>query len=439
MALNRTHDASATSWIRSANADGADFPIQNLPFAAFRRRGSSEPFRGGVAIGDRVLDLAELWATDLLTGVAADAARACVRPVLNDFIEMGPGAWTALRAGLFDLLHAGASQAVMVTVEKCLIDIANAEYAVPTRVGDFTDFYTSLHHAVNIGKLFGIEKPSPNFYTMPIAYHGRSSTIGVSGQSVPRPKGQILSDPHGTVVFGPSKRLDYEMEIGIIVGPGNARGERISLRDADEHLFGMCLLNDWSARDIQVWEYQPLGPFNAKNFATTISPWIVTLEALEPFRVSPERDDGAPALLDYLRCERNQAQGAFDIRLEVWLQASVDRRTSAPPVRVSSTSFRHQYWTAGQMLAHHTSGGCAMQSGDILGSGTVSGPGDGEAGALIEVTRAGATPLSLGDGEVRAFLEDRDTVIMRGWCTRPGFRRIGFGECRGQVMEAVLD
>jgi fumarylacetoacetase len=427
------------SWIPSANAAGADFPIQNLPFAAFRRRGSSEPFRGGVAIGDRVLDLASLSASGLLAGMAADAARACAWPVLNDFIAMGHGAWSALRAGLFDLLHASASQVVIAAVQRSLIDSGNTEYAVPTTVGDFTDFYTSLYHAVNIGKLLGIEKPSPNFFTMPIAYHGRSSTIGVSGQSVPRPKGQIRSDTNDTLVFGPTKRLDYEMELGIVVGPGNVRGERIALSDADAHLFGMCLLNDWSARDIQIWEYQPLGPFNAKNFATTIAPWIVTLEALEPFRVPHEHDDEAPPLLDYLRCERNQAQGAFDIQLEVWLQVSRDQCASGRPIRVSSTSFRHQYWTAGQMLAHHTSGGCAIRSGDILGSGTVSGPNDGEAGALIEITRAGANPLSLGDGEVRAFLEDGDTVIMRGWCARPGFRSIGFGECRGQVTEAVRD
>lgn len=439
MPVNQTHDESATSWVHSANMDGADFPIQNLPFSEFRRHGTVASFRGGVAIGDRIVDLASLSVSGLLTGLAADAARACAQPVFNDFLTMGQPAWSALRGALFDLLHVNASQDVVTTVEESLVDMATAEYAVPTRIGDFTDFYTSIHHAVNIGKLFGIEKPSPNFYTMPIAYHGRTSTIGVSGQTVPRPKGQIRIDSQTEPVFGPTRQLDYELELGIIVGPGNTRGARIPLSDADAHLFGMCLLNDWSARDIQSWELQPLGPFNAKSFATTISPWIVTLEALAPYRVPLAREDGDVPLLDYLRCERNQSKGGFDIQLEVWLQASVDQDQSASPVRISSTSFRHQYWTAGQMLAHHTSGGCAVRSGDILGSGTISGPTDSEAGAMMEITRAGANPVSLGDGEQRAFLEDGDTVIMRGWCSRPGFRRIGFGECRGQVVEPVLD
>jgi fumarylacetoacetase len=307
-------------------------------------------------------------------------------------------------------------------------------------IGDYTDFYTSIHHALNIGKLFGIADVSPNFRWLPIAYHGRVSSIGVSGQGVRRPMGQVKPPSEASPRLAACAWLDYELELGLVIGPGNALGEAVSVAEAEDHLFGVCLLNDWSARDIQGWEMAPLGPFQAKNFATTVSPWIVTLDALAPYRCPWTRAPGEPEPLPYLDDAQIRAAGGLDIRLEVALESAARRAAGLGPVPLTATSFRHQYWTPAQMLAHHTVGGCNLQPGDLIGSGTISGPAAAEAGAMMELTQAGRAPLRLagpdGSVEERSFLADGDAVIFRGHCEAPGRARIGFGECRGTVLPA---
>jgi fumarylacetoacetase len=432
---NETHDPSLRSWVESANAAGADFPIQNLPFGVFRRKGSNEAFRGGVAIGGEILDLGAAHKVGAFSGEAAAAAN-CAGATLNAFMAMGPGAWSALRLGLSRTLREGA--ALEGRLRACLVPQAQAEHALPARIGDYTDFYASVHHATTVGRMFRPDNPLlPNYKWVPIGYHGRASSIGVSGQSFPRPLGQTMPPGAETPAFGPSKRLDYELEVGVYVGVGNAPGERVPIGTAESHLFGLCLLNDWSARDIQAWEYQPLGPFLAKSFATTVSPWIVTLEALAPHRVGWTRPAGDPQPLPYLDSPEARAHGAFDVALEAWLETAKMRAAGEPPVRLSRTSFRHAYWTIGQMLAHHTANGCNLQPGDLLGSGTQSGPTPEEAGSLLELSLGGKTPVKLPNGEVRGFLEDGDTVILRAAAELPGRPRIGFGECRGTVEPAV--
>ncbi len=442
--LNHTHDAGARSWLASANAPGTDFPIQNLPVAVFRRADSGETFRGGVAIGDQIVDLAAMSALGILHGPAERAAQAvaqaCARPALNDFMALGPAAWRALRHGLFTLLDSSAAS-TSTTVGSCLVPQREAEYSVPTRVGDYTDFYTSYHHGLNIGKLFGIEEVPLNFHHIPIAYHGRASSVVISGTPVRRPLGQSKAPGASAPSFGPCAWLDYELELGIFVGAGNALGSPVPLRDAESHLFGICLLNDWSARDIQGWEMQPLGPFLAKNFATTISPWIVTMEALAPYRTAWQREAPAPQPLPYLDSAATRTHGALDIRLEVGLETPSLRAAGVGPARLTRTSFRHQHWTVAQMLAHHTVGGCNLQPGDLLGSGTISGPTAEEAGAMMELSHAGRQPVRFEGGagqvEERGFLADGDAVVFIGWCERAGFARIGFGECRGTVLPAI--
>lgn len=437
-ALDFTHDANARSWLASANAAGCDFPIQNLPFSVFRRRGSTEAFRGGVAIGDQVLDLAKLGATAVLDGTALNSAGAAAQSTLNEFFALGPAAWRALRHALFALLQEGAAQAD--TVRACLVPQAEIEHVLPARIGDYTDFYTSLDHALNcIRIMYPGADVTPNFRWLPQAYHGRVSTIGVSGQQFHRPMGQFIPPGASVPVFQPCARMDYEMELGVWIGQGNAMGQRIPLDQADAHIFGISLLNDWSARDIQVWEMTPLGPFHAKNFATTVSPWIVTLDALAPYRTAWTRPAADPQPLAYLDAPANREAGALDIRLEVWLHSERARREGRGPARLSSTSFRHQYWTIAQMVAHHTAGGCSLNPGDLIGSGTISGPGPGEAGAMIELAHGGQKPVPLGDGDIRGFLKDGDAVVMRGWCEKPGAARIGFGECLGTVLPALED
>ena len=434
--IDHTHDANARSWLASANAAGTDFPIQNLPFSVFRRGGTQEAFRGGVAIGDQVLDLAALAGTGPLQGPALQAARAAAQAALNDFFALGPAAWRALRHALFALLKDDAP-AQTALVRDCLVPQREAEHTVPARIGDYTDFYTSLDHAVNCTRLMLADGDvTPNFRWLPIAYHGRVSTIGVSGQQFHRPMGQVMPPGAKAPVYQACARMDYELELGIWIGQGNAAGEPIDIAQAEQHIFGICLLNDWSARDIQVWEMAPLGPFLAKNFATTISPWIVTLDALAPYRTAWPRPATDPQPLAYLDSPANREAGAIDIRLEVWLESQRARHEGRGPARLSSTSFRHQYWSVAQMVAHHTVGGCALNSGDLLGSGTISGPGPGEAGAMIELAYGGTRPVPLGDGEERGFLQDGDAVMLRGWCEKPGAARIGFGESRGQLLPA---
>lgn len=441
MHLDRTHDAGIKSWLASANGPSCDFPLQNLPYAIFRRKGASEEFRAGIALGDQVIDLAALLRERCLSGLAMQAAVACTQPSLNAFFAMGPQAWRALRYAVFGLFEAPAesvpAQHESDVLRRCLVPQTQVEYSLPARIGDYTDFYTSIDHARNIVKLLRPDPVlSPNFQWMPLAYHGRASSIGVSGQQVRRPLGQKRAAGQSAPEVSACARLDYELELGIFIGVGNAQGEPIPLARAEEHVFGLCLLNDWSARDIQMWESTPLGPFLAKNFATTVSPWIVTMDALAPFRHAWERPAEDPQPLAYLDAPVNRREGGIDIQLEVWLESEQQRTSRASTTRLSSTSFRHQYWTVAQMVTHHTMGGCNLQSGDLLGSGTISGPAATEAGALIELTAAGKTPVALGNGEVRSFLEDGDAVIMKGWCERPGFARIGFGENRGEVLPA---
>ena len=435
--LNPTHDPAARSWLASANQRGGDFPIQNLPFAVFRVRGTAEPFRGGVAIGDQVIDLARLSQAGCLKGLALDAAKAGAQTTLNALMAMGPAAWSALRHGLFGLLQADAGASVQQAVQACLVPQSQVEYTVPAQIGDYTDFYTSVHHATNIGKQFRPANPLlPNYKWVPIGYHGRASSIGISGQSFARPKGQLKAPDAEVPVLAPSKRLDIELELGIFIGQGNAQGEPIEIGDAENHVFGICLLNDWSARDIQGWEYQPLGPFLSKNFASTISPWIVTLEALAPYRVPFVRAGGDPQPLPYLDSAANRAGGSLDIQLQVGLQTRRMREAGQPDAQICRTSYRHAYWTVAQMVAHHTVNGCNLQPGDLFGSGTLSGPTLDQAGALIELTQGGKNPIALPNGENRTFLEDGDAVVLRGWCEKPDAARIGFGECRGTVLPA---
>ena len=433
--LNETHDPALRSWVASANLAGSDFPIQNLPFAVFRRRGTLEAFRGGVAIGDQILDLAALVAAGMFSAEATTAVQAGAQDKLNALMALGANAWSALRLALSRALREGAAGQDQLAA--CLVPQSEAEYGVPARIGDYTDFYTSVHHATNIGRQFRPDNPLlPNYKWVPIGYHGRASSIGVSGQRFHRPVGQTLPPGATQPVFGPSQRLDIELELGIFVGTGNALGEPVAMAQAEAHVFGLCLLNDWSARDLQAWEYQPLGPFLSKNFATTISPWIVTLEALAPYRVPFLRPEADPQPLPYLDSEANRRQGSLDIQLQVGLTTPRMRDAGQGEATICRTSYRHAYWTMAQMVTHHTVNGCNLQPGDLFGSGTLSGPTLDQAGALIELTTGGTHPLQLPNGESRTYLEDGDAVVIRGWCEKAGAARIGFGECLGTVLPA---
>ena len=434
MSMNKTHDPALQSWVGSANLPDADFPVQNLPFAVLRRRHSDEVFRVAVAIGDFALDLSSLQKTGLLTAKELDA---CVASSLNEFMSLGSASWSVLRAELSVMLTEGYAGCDLIRA--CLIPLSDVEYALPAVIGDYTDFYTSIHHATNIGKLFRPDNPLlPNYEYVPIGYHGRSSSIGVSGQTFHRPVGQLKLPEKEAPIVAPCRRLDYELEVGIFVGPTNSSGYAVPIEDAEDHIFGLCLLNDWSARDIQAWEYQPLGPFLAKNFASTISPWIVTLEALAPFRAEFERDSARPAPLPYLSSSKNSTTGAVDLQLEVLIQTSRMLQEGKSPERLSLSNFTDSYWTMAQMLTHHTVNGCNLRPGDLLGSGTMSGSTHGSQAALIEITEGGKSPVTLGNGEIRTFLEDGDTVIMRARCERAGATSIGFGEVVGTVAPAAV-
>ena len=437
LTLNETHDPALRSWLESANQAGIDFPIQNLPFAVFRRQGTTEVFRGGVAIGEQILDLAAAAASGAFTGNAAAALHAATGETFNPLMALGQPTWSALRLELSRALRVGASAQSLLA--SCLVPQRDAEFTVPARIGDYTDFYTSVHHATNIGRQFRPDNPLlPNFKWLPIGYHGRASSIGVSGQSFTRPVGQTMPAGATEPLFGPCKRLDYELELGVFVGSGNALGKPIPVAEAEASVFGLCLLNDWSARDIQAWEYQPLGPFLSKNFATTISPWIVTLEALAPYRVAFTRPASDPQPLPYLDAPANSAQGAIDVQLEVLLQTQSMRELGQAATRLTRSSYRHAYWTIAQMVAHHTVNGCNLQAGDLMGTGTLSGPTLEEAGALIELTVGGKKPLTLPNGQTRTYLEDGDAVLLCGWCEKAGAARIGFGQCVGTVLPSNI-
>ena len=434
-ALNATHDSSLRSWLEAANQPNSDFPIQNLPFAIFRRAASQEPYRGGVAIGDQIVDLQALHLRRPFAGDAAQVLAAGTDSSLNRLMSLNPSALAEFRAALSGLLRGGSPWEAQLRAD--LVPQSAAEFDLPARIGNYTDFYSSIHHATSVGRLFRPTNPlTPNYRWMPIAYHGRASSIGVSGQSFCRPLGQSMPAGAERPVFGPSRRLDYELELGIFVGRGNPLGEPIPVSSGEQHIFGLCLLNDWSARDLQSWEAQPLGPFLGKNFATTISPWIVTLEALAPFRAPMLRPSDEPAMLAYLDAPALRESGAIDIELEVYLQSAAMRASGAPAERISRSNFRDAYWTMAQMIAHHTVGGCNLLPGDLLGTGTQSGPAPQEAGSLLELSVGGAQPITLADGEKRAFLADGDRVELRAACGRPGYARIGFGCASGIVRPA---
>lgn len=432
--LNETHDPRQDSWLASAN-DDSEFPVQNLPYSVFRRAGSNEAWRGGVAIGDQVLDMESLVATGLCSGLAEDSMRLAARAPLNAFMASGPDAWAAVRSTLFQALRRGAPS--QDKVRACLLPQDEAEHAIPATIGDYTDFYTSIHHARNVGRQFRPDNPVlPNYRWVPIGYHGRSSSIVLSGKPVRRPWGQTAPAGAGAPDFQPCKRLDYEIELGAYIGPGNALGQPVTIGTAESQLFGVCLLNDWSARDVQSWEYQPLGPFLGKSFATSVSPWVVSLEALAPFRSPLSREPGEPDPLPYLSSAHNAEQGAFDIQLQVWLQTKRMRQDAIEPKLLSQTSFRLAYWTLAQLVTHHTSNGCNLRPGDLLGTGTQSGPSASELGSLLELTLNGQTPIDLS-GETRTFLEDGDQVTFRAFCERPGATKIGFGSLCAEILPAV--
>ena len=416
-----SNDPALQSWVASANAPGCDFPIQNLPFGRFRTAGERD-WRIGVAIGDQVLDLRRAGVID-----GND---------MKALLQLAPPARRALRDTISAGLREGSTQ--RATFEAALLPQSGVALGLPCEIGDYTDFYVGIHHAEAVGRQFRPDNPLlPNYKWVPIGYHGRASTIQPSGTSFRRPRGQTRAPDAQEPALNPSARLDLELELGIFIGQPNAQGEPIAIEDAEDHVFGITLFNDWSARDLQAWEYQPLGPFLAKNFASTVSPWLVTLEALEPFRKPFTRPAGDPRPLPYLDAPANSERGAIDIGLEVWLQTAQMARDGHPGDCISRSNFADAaYWTMAQLVAHHTVNGCSLQPGDLLGSGTLSGPKPEQAGSLLELTVGGKQPLTLSNGEQRTFVQDGDSIILRGFCERDGARRIGFGECRGTVLPA---
>ena len=435
MTIDKTHDPALKSFVPSANAVDCDFPIQNLPYGAFRRRSVTGAPRIGVAIGDQILDVAAV--ADLLDDAAGHAAAACAVPHLNALMELGPASWAALRSGLSQLLSTGTADR-RSRVERHLTPIAAADLFVPVKIGNFTDFFASIFHATNAGRLFRPDNPlMPNYKYVPVAYHSRASSVRVSGTPVRRPSGQTKRGEDAAPVYRPARSLDYELELGFYIGRPSTLGTPVPIVEAGAHVFGYCLLNDWSARDIQAWEAQPLGPFLAKNFATTVSPFVVTAAALAPFRTAAfARPAGDPAPLPHLTAPQDQATGGLDITMEAHILTAKMRDEGAPPFRLSRGSFAQVYWTVAQMVAHHASSGCNLEVGDLMGSGTVSGPEAESWASLLELSRGGREPIALPNGEQRRFLEDGDEVIFRGYCERAGSARIGFGECRAVIESA---
>lgn len=429
LTIDETHDPLASSWVPGAD-EHADFPVQNLPLGIFSPPGDALP-RGGVAIGDQVLDLDA--ASALLEGEAVRAARLAVAPSLNALFTEGNGLANALRQGVFGLL---TDRARANTVRAALYPAADCTLHLPFAIADYTDFYAGINHAENVGRLFRPDNPLlPNYKHVPIGYHGRASSIRPSGNVVRRPNGQRRAPDADVPVFGPTQRLDYELEMAIWVGKGNTLGAPVPIAEADGHIAGLSILNDWSARDFQAWEYQPLGPFLAKNFHSTISPWVVTAAALQPFRVAqPERPEGDPAPLPYLYDARDQATGAYAVKIEVHLITARMRMECTAPFRLSRGPMTSMYWTAAQLIAHHTVNGCNLQAGDLLGTGTLSGVERDSFGSLLELTEGGKRAISLPNGEQRTFLEDGDEIVMTATAEAEGYRRIGFGECRASVV-----
>ncbi len=440
MLTNKTHDPQLTSWVESANDPGSDFPIQNLPYGAFDRADDPDFVPHiGVAIGDMVFDITRAVDMEFLP-LPEEVAFDFTVGELNGFLAAGADVWAQVRAILSDLLR--SDNPTLRDDDdlraQLLVPMSDVELAAPVGVGDYTDFYASIHHATNVGSMFRPDNPLlPNYTHVPIGYHGRASSLMISGTPIIRPKGQLKPDD-GPPEYGQCKLLDYEMEMGFFVGRGNDLGDTINIGDVRDHLFGMVIVNDWSARDIQKWEYQPLGPFNAKNFATTVSPWIVTLEALAPFRIAgPPREGDQPNPLPYLQAPDDEhGHWGIDMEVEVLIASEQMRRDGAKPVMISRGNFNEMYWTIAQMLVHHASSGCNMQPGDLLATGTISNASEDSRGCLLERTWRGENPIDLPDGTQRKFLLDGDEVIMRAYCEREGARRIGFGECRGVIAPA---
>jgi fumarylacetoacetase len=434
-AIDETHDPKRASWIASAQGH-AEFPIQNLPLGVFSVDGDAP--RGGIAIGESIFDLKAALAAGLFAGEAEQAAMAAAGAVLNPLLALGGGPRRALRRRVSALLAAdGADRTKLEKLAKTLLhEAARCTVQLPAKVGAFTDFFAGIHHATNAGLRRNANPPlTPNYKYVPVAYHSRASSVRASGAPVRRPHGQRELGDAVEPVFGPSLKLDFELELGTWIASGNALGEPIPIGRADEHVAGLCLLNDWSARDIQRWESAPLGPFLAKNFCTTVSPWIVTAEALAPFRIAqPPRPAGDPRPLPYLWDDADQKCGAFDIELEAWLSTAAARAKKLPPQRLAQSNTKHLYWTVAQMVAHHTSSGCNLEAGDLFGSGTISAPDPSGYGSFAELSFDGKRPLALACGESRAFLEDGDELILRAHARREGRVAIGFGECRGTIM-----
>jgi fumarylacetoacetase len=431
MKLNETHDPSLQSWVESANSH-SDFPIQNLPFGIFKTRNGSDNFRAGIAIGDQIVDLRAAHKAGVFDMDLTPALRLLYQDSLNDFMALGQVTWSQVRLELSRALRKGA--AAQSQLSTCLLEQSNAVYKVPARIGDYTDFYSSIHHATNVGKLFRPDNPLlPNYQWVPIGYHGRSSSIEVSGHSFHRPQGQLKAPDSDAPTLAPCKRLDYELEVGIYIGAGNDLGQAIPLQQAEQHVFGVCLFNDWSARDIQAWEYQPLGPFLSKSFASTVSPWIVTTEALAPYREAWTRPEDHPQPLPYLDSDELRESGAVNMNLEVLLKTKNMKQAQ----RLALSNFKDSYWSISQMVTHHSVNGCNLMPGDFFGSGTQSGDKQDSMGALLELTEGGKNPVTLSSGEQRTFLEDGDTVILRGWCENETHPRIGFGEASATVLPAV--
>lgn len=444
--INETHDPDLKSWVESANSPGTDFPIQNLPYCFIESYEHNCYVEPAIRIGDQYLRIRACVYAGLFDDIGGYLSRGILEKVvlgehaLSGFIKLDRERRLAIRRQLIKILRNDIDEPTRIRTARFLIPAStnDLEVYVPFEIGDYTDFYCSIYHATNVGSMFRPDNPlMPNYKYIPIAYHGRASSIVVSGTGIKRPEGQNRSDQDKPPVFVPARNLDYEMELGFFVGKGNNLGTRISIRNAEDHIFGVCLVNDWSARDIQAWEYQPLGPFLAKNFATTISPFVVTMEALAPFRTTAfERDPNDPQPLGYLSDEQNQKFGGLDINLEVYIQTEKMRNDNIDPFLLSRSNTKDLYWTIGQMLTHHASNGCNLQTGDLMATGTVSGKSKQERGCLLELTWRGTEPIELPSGEQRRFLEDGDEVIMRGFCEREGFRRIGFGECRGRIIPA---
>ena len=423
--VDASHAPDLLSWLESANEAATDFPIQNLPFGRFRRRDLGGAWRIGVAIGDQVLDLVQAALID-----SQD---------MHQLMRQGPEPRQAMRQAISKGLRQGSADEALFRA--ALLPMDQVEMGLPCEIGDYTDFYTSIHHATTVGKLFRPDNPLlPNYQWVPIAYHGRASSVAVSapglGHTFVRPKGQVKAPDADAPLLKPSGRLDFELELGAFIARPNLLGEPVAMAEAEEHVFGLALFNDWSARDIQAWEYQPLGPFLSKNFASTVSPWLVTLEALAPFRSAFVRPPTQPQPLPYLDSQANRQQGGFDIELEVWLQTQQMRERGQEALRLMQANYQDAYWTLAQLVVHHTVNGCKLRAGDLLGSGTQSGPRPEQGGSLLELSQGGKQAITLANGETRTFLEDGDTVILRGYCQRQGFRRIGFGECRGTVLPA---